>query len=116
MVRLDISGLPDLPSAAAAVFYGEWMDKAKALLDPPRSAEDLTLIFLPADHTHSGWRLAAVQNLAREAAPLRINAVASDDPAAITAALAHLASAEGLTGQYLPLDSAGAGAVVSPVS
>lgn len=115
MVRLEVTGLPERPSEAAAVFYGEWMDKAKALLAPPCSGEDLTLIFPPADHTHRGWRLAAVQTLAREAAPLRINAVASDDPAATTAALAYLATAEGLTGQYLPLDSAGAGAVVSPV-
>jgi hypothetical protein len=53
-----------------------------------------------------------VQTLAREAAPLRVNAVAGSDPAAIEAALAYLAAADGVTGQYLPLDSAGAGAVV----
>lgn len=110
MVRLDITGLPVLPSAAAAVFHGEWMTKAAGI------AEALTLVFPPADHTHTGWRLAAIQTLAREAAPQRINAVASDDPAAIRAALAYLESADGLTGQYLQLDSAGAGAVLNPVS
>ena len=110
MARLDVTGLPVLPSAAAAVFHGEWIELAKAA----GAAEALTLVFTPADHTHTGWRLAAIQTLAREAAPRRINAIASDDPDAISAALAYLATAEGLTGQYLQLDSAGAGAVVSP--
>ena len=110
MVRLEINGLPDLPSAAAAAFHRDWLDLAKAATD------DLTLVFPPADHTHTGWRLAAVQSLAREHAPLRVNAIASDDPAAIAGALAYLAAAEGVTGQYLPLDSAGAGAVVMPAA
>jgi len=70
------------------------------------------LIFPPADHTHRAWRLAAVQELAREAAPLRVNAVASDDPAAIESALAYIENAPGLTGQYLALDDTGAGAVI----
>jgi hypothetical protein len=109
MVRLDITGLPALPSEAAGEFYKEWMEKASG------AGATLTVVFPPADHTHTGWRLAAIQTLAREAAPLRINAIASDDPAAIDAALAYLEGAEGLTGQYLQLDSAGAGAVLNPV-
>ena len=80
---------------------------------PPPSEEDLTLIFPPADHTHRGWRLAAVQSLAREFAPIRVNAVTSDSEAAIAAALAFLGSAEGITGQLLELDDTGAGEVVS---
>ena len=71
------------------------------------------IIFAPADHTHRAWRLAAVQGLARALAPRRVNALASDSEAAITAALAYLEGAAGLTGQYLPLDDAGAGLVVS---
>jgi hypothetical protein len=110
MVRLDITDLPALPSAAAAAFHRDWLAQATVL------ADDLTLILPPADHTHTGWRLAVLQTLAREAAPLRVNAVASDDPAAIEAALAYLAAAEGVTGQYLPLDSAGAGPVVKPAA
>ncbi|MFN3516254.1 MAG: Rossmann fold domain-containing protein [Novosphingobium sp.] len=106
MRRLDVTGLPDRPSAAAAVFHGEWLDRVQAGL---AAGEDLLLVFPPADHTHATWRLAAVQVLAREAAPLRINAVASDDPFAIEAAQAYLADSSGVTGQYLPLDSAGAG-------
>jgi len=65
-----------------------------------------------AVHAIAGWRLAVVQQLAREQAPRRINAVASDDPAAIERTCAWLESAPGVTGQYLPIDSHGASAVV----
>ena len=71
------------------------------------------LIFLPADHTHRAWRLAAVQSLARELAPQRVNALASDSEKAISAALTYLNSAEGVTGQLLQLDDTGAGEVLS---
>ena len=74
----------------------------------------LTLVFAEADHTHRGWRLAAVQILAREHAPARVNALAGGNAAAIAAALAYLGAADGVTGQYLPLDDAGAGPVVLP--
>jgi len=106
MQRLDITGLPPVPSAAAAAFYAEWLEPAARLL---ASGEGLTLVFPPAGHEHSAWRLSAVQSLAREHAPARINAVASDDEVGIAAALAYLAAADGVTGQYLPLDSVGAG-------
>ena len=73
----------------------------------------LTLIFPPADHSHRAWRLAAVQALAREYAPVRVNALASKSESAIAAALAYLGTAEGVTGQLLELDDTGAGEVVS---
>ena len=79
---------------------------------PSPEGEDLVLIFPPADHTHRAWRLAAVQSLARQYAPLRVNSVASADTAAIASALAYIASAPGLTGQYLALDGIGAGDVI----
>jgi hypothetical protein len=103
---LRIAGLPDGALAAAAAFHAEWLGQAVA-------GEDLVLIFPIADHTHRGWRLAAVQSLARDHAPLRVNALASDDPAAIESALTYLEQAEGLTGQYLALDSLGAGDVLT---
>ena len=106
MQRLDITGLPEGPSAAAVAFYGAWLGRAQAML---AGGSSLTLVFPPAGHEHSGWRLSAVQSLALESAPARVNAVASDDAAGIAAALAYLAAADGVTGQYLPLDSAGAG-------
>ena len=76
------------------------------------SSPQFTIVFAPADHTHRGWRLAVVQGLAREHAPLRVNAIESDDDVAIAAAAAYLGSADGVTGQFLPLDGVGAGKVV----
>lgn len=110
MVVLEVQPLPDLPSAAAALFHLDFLPSAAALLD--NGAQCLTLVFTAADHTHRGWRLAAVQTLAREHAPGRVNALAGGNAAAVAAALAYLGAADGVTGQYLPLDDAGAGPVV----
>ena len=102
-----VEGLPADPLAAAARFHAEFVPGLAA------AAQDLLLVFPPADHTHHGWRLAAVQMLARAGAPRRVNAVASASESAIAAAERYLGQqAPGLTGQYLPLDDAGAGAVL----
>lgn len=108
---LRVDDLPEGPLEAAARFYDAVMP---ALRDPSHVDEDAVLVFPPADHTHRGWRLAAVQELAREHAPRRVNAVASADRAAIAAAAEYLASAYGVTGQLLELDGNGAGEVLSP--
>ncbi len=108
MQLLRVSGLPQGALAAAAEFYARVLPS----LNPPRAGEDLLIVFPPADHTHAGWRLAAVQQLARDLAPLRVNAVASESEAAIAAATDYLGRAPGLTGQLLELDDAGAGRVV----
>ena len=111
MALLRVAGLPQEPLAAAAQFYGEVLPAIRAALTT--ATDHLVLAFEPADHTHRGWRLAAVQQLARDHAPLRVNAVAGDDEAAIAAALAYLGTAGGITGQYLPLDGNGAAALLS---
>lgn len=108
MALLRVGGLPPGALEAAARFYANVLPQIVA------PADDLVLVFAPADHTHRGWRLAAVQQLARDHAPARVNAVASDDEAAIAAAAAWLAAAPGVTGQYLPLDGNGAQALLSP--
>lgn len=108
MARLDVPGLPDMPLEAAAEFHQMVMPVIRAALitAPPL----LTLVFTPEDHAHRGWRLATVQELAREFAPTtRVNAVEGDDEAAIAAAVAYLDTAEGVTGQVLMLDSNGVG-------
>ena len=105
MAQLRIAGLGDDPLAAAARFHAEVLPR----LREAGTSDHLTLVFAPADHTHRGWRLAVVQGLARELAPCRVNAIASDDEAGIAAALAWLAGADGVTGQYWPLDADGAG-------
>jgi hypothetical protein len=106
---LRVEALPEDALAASARFHSQDLPAAKAAL---AAQDDLTLVFAPADHTHRGWRLAAVQGLAREHAPLRVNAIAGDDEAGIAAALRYLQSAPGVTGQLLPLDSIGADEVL----
>ena len=110
MARLEVQPLPDLPSAAAAAFHRDFLSRAAALLEG--GAPCLTLVFAAGDHTHSAWRLAAVQALAREHAPARVNALSGGSAPAIAAAQAYLEAAGGVTGQYLPLDDAGATPVV----
>jgi hypothetical protein len=110
MARLAVPPLPELPSAAAVEFHRTVMPQAAELLSG--EVQYLTLLFAPADHTHRTWRLAAVQALAREHAPARVNAIASEGGTGVSAALTYLEAAEGVTGQYLPLDDAGAGPVI----
>jgi molybdopterin biosynthesis enzyme len=114
MALLRVEALPGNPLAAAATFHGRELPRIIAALGGTRDA--LTIVFAPADHTHSGWRLAVVQELARQRAPRRVNAVAGDDEAAIVAADRYLEAANGVTGQLLPLDSHGAGAMVYPAA
>jgi hypothetical protein len=110
MRLLRVEALPGDALAAAARFHAEVLPKALAEL---KRGETLTLVFAPADHTHRAWRLAAVQGLAREFAPVRVNALAAADERAIAATLAYLETAQGVTGQLLRLDGNGAGEVLS---
>ena len=98
---LRIEGLPGAALDAAARFHAHDLRRAREALD---GAEALALVFPLASYDHRGWRLAAVQDLAREAAPRRVNAVAGDDESAIAEALAWLARAPGITGQLLAVD------------
>ena len=92
---IDAAGLPGSPLDAAAEFHA-------AIVPQVRSATgDVVLAFDPADHSHRVWRLAAIQELAREAAPRRVNAVIG---AAQAAVLKYLATAPGVTGQMLQVD------------
>jgi len=111
MALYCVGPLPADALAAAAQFHAEDLPKIRQTLGAASSPQ-FTIVFAPADHTHRAWQLAATQGLARQHAPLRINAIESDDDAAIAAAAAYLASAGGVTGQFLPLDSLGAGKVV----
>ncbi len=109
MQRLDLSGLPADPVAAAAAYHSCWLPRALALL-----TDDLTLIFPPADHSHKAWRIAAVQGLARRAVPYRVSGVAGEGALVVDAALRFIAAAPGVTGQYLTLDGSGAGIMINP--
>jgi hypothetical protein len=114
MALLRVGALPAGALDAAAVFHADELPRLRAIL--ARDGDDLVLVFAPAGHEHRGWRLAAVQQLAREHAPRRVNALESDDETAIAAALAYVSEAPGLTGQLLRLDRNGADALLSSMT
>lgn len=100
---LGISGLPRNPADAAAAFHADWLPLTRRRIAELTGDDRALLLVMPAaDHTHAEWRLAAVRMLAREAAPVRVNCVGCDDPAALEQFAAFLADAPGVTGQYLP--------------
>lgn len=111
-VVFQLAELPEAPLDAAAHFVAEHMPFIRALLrgeeDIPgfsESLDALALVFPAEGKDHHGWRLALVQELAREAAPLRVNGVEGDDPEAIDAVTDWLAQAPGITGQLLATDA-----------
>ena len=108
ILQIEIADLPEAPLDAAASFYATELPEIRDDADS-MPEYDLVLIFTPACHEHLGWRLAAVQELARELAPRRVNGVAGGDEEAIAQTLSWLEQAPGITGQLLPLDATGAG-------
>ncbi|WP_347303184.1 Rossmann fold domain-containing protein [Croceibacterium sp. TMG7-5b_MA50] len=100
-VVLVATGLPSSALDAAAAFHAEYLPQARALL---ASGADIAIRFDPADHPHGAWRLAAVQELAREAAPLRVNGVVGDGGAGTEQVLAWFADATAITGQILAVE------------
>ena len=107
MAAFEIQSLGSDPSAAAAQFYSQYLPLIEAQLAAVPGP--LTILFPQVDYTHAAWRLAAVQALAREVAPQRVNAAAGDSHRARQAAVHYLEAAAGVTGQVLQLDDAGAG-------
>ena len=93
---LVAGAMPHAPLDAAAAFHAVDLPRARALLT---AGGDLAIRFPPADHPHRAWRLAIVQELAREAAPLRVNGVEGHDDPATAATIAWLADAPAITGQ-----------------
>ena len=98
---LNVAGLPAAPLDAAAAFHADHLPRARAAL---AEAGALAVLFEPAGPEHRGWRLAAVRELAREAAPKRVNAIVTTDDDASAETLAYLESASGITGQLLAVD------------
>ena len=104
---LHIAGLPSGALAAAAEFHATWLEQVRTLLEERHTS--VAIVVPPASYDHADWRRAVARDLASAAAPVRVNVTAGDDPRAIAAALAYLATAPGVTGQYLPLEGEGAG-------
>jgi hypothetical protein len=102
MAVLRVGALPESALEAAALFHADVLPRALGML----SGEALTLVFPSASHDHRAWRLAAVENLARAAAPIRVNGIVGEDEAAIAETCAFLDAAPGITGQLLAVDPA----------
>lgn len=100
---LRIGNLSENPLDAAAEFHAHWLAQARTALG---GADALAIVFPAAAHPHRAWRLAAVQELAREAAPARVNGVEAGGKKAAAAVLAYLEGAPGVTGQLLAADEA----------
>jgi hypothetical protein len=90
--------LPETPLDAAAKFHQALVPAIRA-----DSAADVVIGFEPAGdaHAHAGWRLAAVQSLARELAPRRVNGVVGYERPDLAATAAFLHESPGITGQIL---------------
>lgn len=98
-----IGSLPDGALEAAREFHATVLPQAMAQMGP-RPGSDLVLVFPAAPYDHRAWRAAAVQDLARVAAPVRVNALSGGDEEGVAEALAYLAAAPGVTGQLLAVD------------
>lgn len=105
MRQLEIGLLPDGALDAAAAFMAFHIEAARAVLSQP-DCTALAIILPPAPRDHRDWRIAIARDLAREAAPKRVNIVAGqpgagDAGGACAASLRFLSDAPGVTGQYL---------------
>jgi hypothetical protein len=99
MRRLDVDSLPENALDAASAFMAEHLPAVRAMLADPECTA-LAIILAPAGHDHRDWRLALARDLAREAAPKRVNVVAGSPGPALEETLRFLADAPGVTGQY----------------
>lgn len=96
--------LPESALDAAAAFHGNHLAAIRALLaDTPAS---LAVIFPSAGHDHRGWRRAAIADLARAHAPIRVLGLVDGAPDAVAQTLVYFETAEGVTGQLLSTDGA----------
>lgn len=98
--QLEIGLLPDLALDAQTAVIALHLEAARALLADPQTTA-LAILLPPAAHDHRDWRLALARDLAREAAPKRVNIVSGRSGEARNAVLRFLADAPGVTGQYL---------------
>lgn len=98
--QLDVTLLPQAALDAQTAFMAFHLEAARARLADPETTA-LAIVLPPAPSDHRDWRLALARDLAREAAPKRVNIVSGATGTALTATLRFLADAPGVTGQYL---------------
>lgn len=99
LVRIEARELPDSPLDAAAAFHARILPEARRA-----AGNDVVMLFDPADHTHLRWRKAAVEELARESAPCRVNGAVGGSSSDVKALCEYLDNAPGVTGQLFVMD------------
>lgn len=97
--ELAAEHLPEGALDAAGAFMAFHLEAARALLSQS-GCTALAIILAPAPHDHADWRRAMARDLAREAAPKRVNIIAGTPGAARNDVLRFLADAPGVTGHY----------------
>ena len=97
MKCIAVDDLPEDPLAAAGLFHQHWLSHIEHQLE---DGLDVVITVPAADHTHRDWRRAITAGLACKHSPRRVNMVAGEG-AALDATVSYLASAPGVTGQYL---------------
>jgi hypothetical protein len=101
-VILTVDDLPGDALGASARFHAGHV--ARVQQEAVSGAAAVMIVVPPAPVDHTDWRRAAVHDLARALAPVRVNMVAGRAGESLEATLAYLGNAPGVTGHYLQLD------------
>ena len=101
---IDARGLPENALDAAADFHNRTVPAVRAAV---AVSSDVAVVFEPAEHAHRAWRISAIQGLARELAPRRVNGIVAGrgDARAIAETMQFLRESPGITGQILEVDA-----------
>ena len=114
MVEFDFRAMdwPVAPLDASAYFLAHCLPQVREMLagegmwEPLERPQAACVILPEASHEHHSWRIAAVEELAREAAPVRINGIVGGSDEALEEVVAYLDAAPGVTGQVLEVADA----------
>ena len=103
-LEMWVPGLPDAPLDAACSFLEHSVPTIRQMLEAHAELASIEIVLSHADHAHRAWRLAVVQELAREAAPVRVNAIVGEHESFIKETQAYLREAPGVTGQLFEVE------------
>ncbi|MEP0392130.1 MAG: Rossmann fold domain-containing protein [Erythrobacter sp.] len=96
LAQYQVSELPESPLEASAAFFAEHLDAARSVA----CGGDLLIILPTAGPDHADWRQAVARDMARDAAPSRVNVIGAGDQAQKETLIRYLADAKGVTGHY----------------
>jgi hypothetical protein len=95
------------PLDSAELFYRECLPGIRRKLQNeanPDIRDGAIIVFRNRWPSHRAWRLAVIQDLARESAPKRVNGIVAPDHANIHPTVEWLTQAPGVTGQLLEIE------------